>query len=74
MDFYGVYRITPKGELQVIAKPQGRPNGIALSPDGRILYVANRMNATCVPTMWTATANHPTNESSYRASMAFPMG
>jgi len=41
LDFYGVYRITPKGQLSVIAKPAGRPNGIALSPNGRILYVAN---------------------------------
>ncbi len=41
LDFYGVYRITPKGELQLIAKPKGRPNGIALAPDGRTLYVAN---------------------------------
>ena len=39
--FYGVYHITPKGQLSLIAKPAGRPNGIALSPDGRILYVAN---------------------------------
>ena len=41
LDFYGVYHITPKGELSVIAKPEGRPNGIALSPNGRILYVSN---------------------------------
>ncbi len=41
LDFYGVYHITPKGQLEVIAKPAGRPNGITLSPDGRILYVAN---------------------------------
>jgi len=41
LDFYGVYRITPKGELKLVAKPAGRPNGIALSPNGRILYVAN---------------------------------
>ena len=41
LDFYGVYHITPKGELELIAKPQGRPNGIAFSPNGRILYVAN---------------------------------
>ena len=41
LDFYGVYHITPKGELELIAKPQGRPNGIALSPNGKILYVAN---------------------------------
>ena len=41
LDFYGVYHLTPKGELKVIAKPKGRPNGIALSPSGRILYVTN---------------------------------
>jgi gluconolactonase len=41
LDFYGIYHITPKGQLSVIAKPAGRPNGITLSPNGRILYVAN---------------------------------
>jgi gluconolactonase len=41
LDFFGVYRISRKGELEVIAKPKGRPNGIALSPDGRTLYVSN---------------------------------
>jgi len=41
LDFYGVYHITPKGELSLIAKPAGRPNGIALSPNGHLLYVAN---------------------------------
>jgi gluconolactonase len=41
LDFYGVYHIAPKGELSLIAKPAGRPNGIALSPNGHVLYVAN---------------------------------
>lgn len=41
LDFFGVYHISRKGELEVIAKPAGRPNGIALSPDGRRLYVSN---------------------------------
>lgn len=41
LDFYGVYHITPRGEMSLIAKPEGRPNGIGLSPNGRILYVAN---------------------------------
>jgi gluconolactonase len=41
LDFYGVFHITPKGHVEPIAKPTGRPNGLALSPDGRILYVAN---------------------------------
>ncbi|MDQ6664187.1 MAG: SMP-30/gluconolactonase/LRE family protein [Acidobacteriota bacterium] len=41
LDFYGVYHITPKGEMSVVAKPKGRPNGIAFAPSGHILYVAN---------------------------------
>jgi gluconolactonase len=41
LDFYGVYHISPKGALEVIAKPNGRPNGIALAQDGRTLYVTN---------------------------------
>lgn len=41
MNFYGIYRISPKNELSLVAKSAGRPNGIALSPNGRILYVAN---------------------------------
>jgi gluconolactonase len=41
LDFFGVFHITPRGQLEVITKPQGRPNGVALSPNGRILYVTN---------------------------------
>jgi gluconolactonase len=41
LDFYGVYHINPKGRLTLLAKTTGRPNGITLSPNGRILYVAN---------------------------------
>jgi len=41
LDFYGVYHIPPKGAMALVARPQGRPNGIALSSNGRILYVAN---------------------------------
>ncbi len=41
LDFFGVFHISRKGELEVVAKPKGRPNGIALAPDGRTLYVSN---------------------------------
>ncbi len=41
LDFYGVYHIEPSGKLEVVAKPRGRPNGVALSPDGKTLYVTN---------------------------------
>jgi len=39
LGFHGVYRLTEKGELTALAKWEKRPNGIALSPNGRILYV-----------------------------------
>lgn len=41
LDLYGVYHIFPDGKMELIAQPKGRPNGIALSPGGDILYVAN---------------------------------
>jgi len=41
LDFYGVYHIPPKGAMQLAAKLAGRPRGIALSPNGRVLYVSN---------------------------------
>lgn len=41
LDFYGVYHIPPKGPMEVVARPVGRPHGVALSPNGRTLYVSN---------------------------------
>ncbi len=41
LSFYGVYRVTPRGDLRLLARPEGRPNGIGISPDGKTLYVAN---------------------------------
>ncbi len=41
LEFQGVYRLSPKGELTLIAKDFDRPNGIALSPDEKTLYVAD---------------------------------
>ena len=41
LDFYGVFHVTPKGEIEAIAKWKTRPNGIALSPNGRTLYVSD---------------------------------
>jgi gluconolactonase len=41
LDFQGVYRLTPKGELTLLTKEMTRPNGIGLSPDEKTLYVAN---------------------------------
>jgi gluconolactonase len=42
LDFQGVYRISAKdGKLTLLTKEMSKPNGIALSPDGKTLYVAN---------------------------------
>src|SRR5579871_5448690 len=41
LDFYGVFRITPKGELEAIARWKTRPSGLALAPNGRTLYVSD---------------------------------
>ena len=41
LDFNGVFHVTPKGEVEAIAKWKTRPNGIALSPNGKILYVTD---------------------------------
>jgi gluconolactonase len=41
LDFYGVYHVSPRGKIEAVARMRTRPNGVALSPDGKILYVAN---------------------------------
>ncbi len=41
LDFAGVYRLDPDGELTLLTKELSSPNGIALSPDENTLYVAN---------------------------------
>ncbi|MCY3844010.1 MAG: SMP-30/gluconolactonase/LRE family protein, partial [Acidobacteria bacterium] len=33
LDFNGIYRLSPDGELELLHRDQSRPNGIALSPD-----------------------------------------
>jgi gluconolactonase len=41
LDFYGVFHVTPKGEIEAVARMKTRPNGIALAPAGKVLYVAD---------------------------------
>ena len=40
LDIHGVYRVTPSG-VELLSDELSRPNGIALSPDERTVYVAN---------------------------------
>jgi gluconolactonase len=46
--FNGVYRRAADGTLGLVTRELSRPNGIALSPDGRTLYVANSDPARAV--------------------------
>ena len=48
LDFNGIYRLRPDGELELLVRDQTRPNGIALSPDESVLYVANSDGANMV--------------------------
>lgn len=41
LEFCGVYRLSPSGELCLLTAEMSRPNGLAFSPDERTLYVAN---------------------------------
>lgn len=40
LDFCGVYRLSPQGELTLVSTQLDRPNGIGFSPDQTQLYVA----------------------------------
>jgi gluconolactonase len=41
LDFQGVYRLGTDGKLTLLTKEVTRPNGVALSPDEKKLYVAS---------------------------------
>lgn len=40
LDFCGVFRLAPDGNLTLLTREMTRPNGIAFSPDEKTLYVA----------------------------------
>lgn len=46
LEWRAVYRVTPSGEVMEITREVSKPNGIALSPDGRTLYVAETNNGS----------------------------
>ena len=41
LGFSGLYHVTPQGKMSLINGTMPRPNGVALTPDGRTLYVAD---------------------------------
>lgn len=40
LGFCGVFRVTPAGETTLVTREFARPNGVAISPDGKWLFVA----------------------------------
>ncbi len=40
LGFNGVYHVTPEGKISLVGK-MPRPNGVAVTPDGKTLYVAD---------------------------------
>jgi gluconolactonase len=40
LGFFGVYRLSPDGTVKLLLKDLVRPNGVALSPDEKTMYVA----------------------------------
>ncbi|MEM7582070.1 MAG: SMP-30/gluconolactonase/LRE family protein [Acidobacteriota bacterium] len=53
LDHYGVYRIATDGSVTLLHDQLSRPNGIALSPDGTTLYVANSDPQAALWMAWT---------------------
>jgi gluconolactonase len=45
LDFQGLYRISPDGELHLEARDFGQPNGLCFSPDETLLYVNDTTGA-----------------------------
>ena len=41
LPFQGIYKYSPQGVLTLVSKIMSRPNGLALSPDEKTLYVSN---------------------------------
>ncbi len=46
LDHRAVYRVDPGGQVVEVTRDITKPNGIALSPDGRTLYVAETNNGS----------------------------
>lgn len=44
LEFCGVYRLSPSGKLMLLTKDLAAPNGLALSPDEKTLYIADTSN------------------------------
>lgn len=46
LQYMAVYRIDPSGEVHEVTHDVSKPNGLAISPDGKTLYVADHDNGS----------------------------
>ncbi len=53
MEHHGVYRVATDGSVTLLYADLTRPNGIALSPDGKTLYMANSDPEQAVWMAWS---------------------
>ncbi len=56
LPFQGIFRREPNGRVTLLTKELSRPNGVALSPDERTLYVTNSDPARAVVLAFPLTA------------------
>ena len=48
LGFNGVYHVAPDGQITLVSRSLRGPNGVALSPDGKLLYVSDSTARTIV--------------------------
>ena len=61
LPFNGVFRVTPQGVVSLFTRDLDRPNGVALSPDGKTLYVAQSHGPAPVIMAYPLTPDGSTN-------------
>lgn len=53
LPYHGVFRLDTDGSVTLVHQELSRPNGIALSPDDKTLYVANSDDKNAIWKAWT---------------------
>ncbi|MFZ5830193.1 MAG: SMP-30/gluconolactonase/LRE family protein [Planctomycetota bacterium] len=74
LDFCGVYRVTPQGEVTLLTNELSRPNGIAFSPDEKLLYVANSDRERAIWMVYEVQTNGTIGEGRVFADVTDEMG
>ena len=74
LPFRGVYRISPdRGTLTLLVEDFLTPNGIAFSPDEKVLYICElRSAAISAPSTWRRTARSPARPTGFSPIWAAP--